>query len=104
MKIITQLRFYVVLVSVAFVALFMSYLKQKEELKKCQTEMNFLPGGDIGKAQLIDSLQKRCDSLYWELFPVQNELGRYEIAYQIFMERNPKAAKQYGTIISEETE
>lgn len=52
----------------------------------------------------VDSLQVRSDSLYWELFPVQVELGRYEIAYEIFMERNPKAAQQYGTIISEETE
>ena len=52
----------------------------------------------------VDSLQVRSDSLYWELFPVQVELGRYEIAYEIFTERNPKAAQQYGTIISEETE
>lgn len=52
----------------------------------------------------VDSLQVRSDSLYDELFPVQIELGRYEVAYEIFMERNPKAAHQYGTIISEETE
>ena len=52
----------------------------------------------------VDSLQNRSDSLYNELFPIQVELGRYEIAYEILMERNPQAAKQYGTIISEETE
>lgn len=52
----------------------------------------------------VDSLQVRSDSLYDELFPIQVELGRYEVAYEIFMERNPKAAHQYGTIISEETE
>jgi len=52
----------------------------------------------------VDSLQKLSDSLAMELFPVQVELGRYEVAYQILMERNPKAANQYGTIISEETE
>jgi hypothetical protein len=39
-----------------------------------------------------------------ELFPIQIELGRYQVAYEIFMERNPKAASQYGDIISQETE
>jgi hypothetical protein len=47
---------------------------------------------------------KKADSLDAELFPVQIELGRYQVAYEIFMERNPKGAHQYGTIISEETE
>jgi uncharacterized coiled-coil protein SlyX len=44
------------------------------------------------------------DSLNAEIFPIQIELGRYENAYQILLERNPKAAQQYGTIISDETE
>lgn len=76
----------------------------KDENIKVKFEAESLQGGDIAKAQTIDSLQKRCDSLYSELFPVQIELGRYQVAYEIFMERNPKAAQQYGTIISEETE
>ena len=54
--------------------------------------------------QRIDSIQYLADSLHAENFPCQIELGRYEVAYRIFMERNPKAARQYGTIISEETE
>jgi len=52
----------------------------------------------------IDSIQYVVDSLHNENYPCQIELGRYEVAYRIFMERNPKAASQYGTIISEETE
>lgn len=52
----------------------------------------------------VDSLSHVGDSLYDENFPCQIELGRYEVAFQIFMERNPKAAEQFGTIISEETE
>lgn len=52
----------------------------------------------------VDSLQILSDSLNMELFPVQIELGRYQVAYEIFVERNPKAASQYGDIISEETE
>lgn len=63
-----------------------------------------LGGGDIAKSQTIDSLQNLVDSLHAENFPCQVELGRYQVAYQIFMERNPKAASQYGDIISEETE
>lgn len=63
-----------------------------------------LSGGDILKAQTIDSLQHLSDSLYDENYPCQIELNRYQIAYQIFLKRNPKAAEQYGTIISEETE
>ena len=51
-----------------------------------------------------DSLRIVSDSLFSENLPCQIELGRYQIAYEIFMERNPNAAKQYGTIISEETE
>ena len=52
----------------------------------------------------IHSLQYQVDSLNSELFPLQVELGRYEMAYQIFLERNKKAAEQYSNIISEETE
>lgn len=51
-----------------------------------------------------DSLQKKIDSLQAEMWPLKVELGRYEVAYDIFMERNPKGAKQYGDIIANETE
>jgi hypothetical protein len=54
--------------------------------------------------QKIDSIQYVVDSLHNENYPCQIELSRYEVAYQIFMKRNPKAAHQYGTIISNETE
>jgi hypothetical protein len=52
----------------------------------------------------VDSLQILNDSLNMELFPAEVELGRYQIAYEIFLERNPKAASQFGDIISNETE
>ena len=54
--------------------------------------------------QKYEYAQKRSDSLYAELYPAQIELSRYENAYEIFMQRNPDAAKQYGNIISNETE
>jgi hypothetical protein len=52
----------------------------------------------------VDSLEVLCDSLKVELFPAEVQLGRYQIAYELFMERNPKAASQFGDIISDETE
>ena len=51
-----------------------------------------------------DSLQHLSDSLYSELQPVQIELGRMRVAYDIFLDKNYKAAMQYGDIISNETE
>ena len=51
-----------------------------------------------------DSIQHISDSLYSELQPVQIELGRMQVAYDIFLDKNYKAAMQYGDIISNETE
>lgn len=70
-------------------------------------EVNFAPV----KQATLDSLQKSndslvliSDSLETENYPCQIELNRYKIAYEIFMGRNPKAASQFGDIISNETE
>lgn len=52
----------------------------------------------------VNELQIISDSLHAENFPCQIQLNRYQIAYEIFLERNRKAAEEYGTIISEETE
>jgi biopolymer transport protein ExbB/TolQ len=52
----------------------------------------------------VDSLTILSDSLSVELFPAQVELSRYQIAFELFAKRNPKAASQYGDIISQETE
>ena len=52
----------------------------------------------------VDSLEVLSDSLQVELFPAEVELTRYQIAYEIFLKRNPKAASQFGDIISYETE
>lgn len=52
----------------------------------------------------LDSLQRVADSLQDEVLHCEISNGRYEIAYQILLHRNPKAAEQYGNIISDETE
>lgn len=51
-----------------------------------------------------DMLLSVKDSIHAENYPCQIELNRFRIAYEIFSERNPKAAEQYGNIISQETE
>ncbi len=68
--------------------------KKNENLKNTITSME----------KEIDSLQNQNDSLTSEIFPCEVELNRFQIAYEIFLRRNPKAASQYGDIISEETE
>jgi len=89
----------------AVAVLLICYFQQKELARlRSEQKIEVLGGGDIAKAQTIDSLQNVIDSLHAENFPCQIELARYQMAYEIFMERNPKGAKQYGTIISEETE
>jgi len=52
----------------------------------------------------VDSLEILSDSLKVELFPAEVELTRYQVSYEIFMKRNPKAASQFGDIITNETE
>lgn len=91
------MNFVIVLLAIFSLFFGMNYNKQEKEI----TEQKLV----------IDSLTKRVllseklsDSLSMELLPIEIELGRYQVAYEIFMERNPKAASQYGDIISQETE
>lgn len=95
-----------VIVGTGAVSVLLICFFQQKELAKLRSEnkIEVLGGGDIAKAETIDSLQNLVDSLDAENYPCQIELNRHKIAYEIFMKRNPNAAKQYGTIISEETE
>ncbi len=89
----------------AVAVLLICYFQQKELARlRAEPKIEVFTGGDIEKGKIIDSLQNLSDSLYNENFPCQIQLSRYDMAYQIFMERNPKAAKQFGDIISNETE
>lgn len=96
--------FIVAVIFIFVLGLIIGYQNNKIKKLESQDKIEVYIGGDIEKGQLIDSLQNVIDSLHAENYPCQIELSRYQVAYQIFMERNPKAAQQYGTIISEETE
>jgi hypothetical protein len=70
-----------------------------------QVHSTFKAQSELTDAKLkYQALHEYSDSLYTELYPAQNELNRYIEALHIFMKRNPKAADQYATIISDETE
>ena len=79
---------------------------QQKELNELRTKVSLIPptvdttylgGGDIMKAQLIDSLQN-------ELFNEKTNVGRYEVALELFKEKNKKGADEFELILSTHTE
>jgi hypothetical protein len=82
----------------AVAVLLICYLQQKELAKlRAQNKIEVVVGGDIEKAQLIDSLQS-------ELFVTQTVVGRYEVALELFREKNKKGADEFELIMSTQTE
>ena len=86
----------------AFSLLVICYFQQKENTK-LRTKVAYQNSVDslLGR---IKVLEEQRDSISWELFPIEVELGRYQTAFKLFSKRNPKAAEQYAEIISSETE
>jgi hypothetical protein len=70
--------------------------QQIDGLKK-QLEVQPIVGGDIQKANLIDSLND-------ELFNAKAEAGRYELTLEHLKEVNPKLGKQMEDYMAHETE
>ena len=82
----------------AVAVLLICYLQQKELAKlRAEKKIEVVVGGDIQKAQLIDSLQS-------ELFVSQTVVGRYEVALELFREKNKKGADEFELILSTQTE
>lgn len=88
MKILTQVKFYLVVVSLAFITLLVLYMNQKNELLKYQTDLHYIPGGDIEKAELLN----QNDSLRNEMFTKDIELGSYRYMWEILEEVNKPLA------------
>ena len=93
MKVITQIRFYVVIVTLAFLGLLVNYLKLQDELVKCKTDKYSIQGGDIRLSELHDSL-----------FIMNINLGRYEIALDMLKEEDSVAAQKFENILYTKTE
>jgi hypothetical protein len=82
----------------AVAVLIVCYLQQKELSKlRAEQKIEVVVGGDIEKANLIDSLHD-------ELFNAKVENGRYELSLEHLYEVNPKAGKQFQDFMEHETE
>jgi hypothetical protein len=82
----------------AVAVLVLCYFQQKELAKlRAEQKIEVVVGGDIEKAQLIDSLHD-------ELFQSKVQNGRYELSLEHLYEVNPSAAKEFTTFMEHETE
>lgn len=88
MKILLDIRFYLVVSLISLLSLGIHHLNLEDELKKCQTENGFIPGGDIEKAELLG----RIDSLNSEIFVKDLQIGSYEVMWGILEEVNKPLA------------
>jgi hypothetical protein len=84
--------------SFALVMLVINYF-QRQELAELRAKVNteVVVGGDIQKAEVIDSLEN-------EVFNLQTINGRYEMALEILKEDDKKAADKFELILSTQTE
>ena len=82
----------------AVAVLVVCYLQQKE-LSRLRAEpmVEVIIGGDIEKANLIDSLHD-------ELFQAKVQNGRYELSLEHLYDVNPTAAKEFDDFMAHETE
>jgi len=82
----------------AVAVLVVCYFQQKELSKlRAEQKIEVIIGGDIEKANLIDSLHD-------ELFQAKVQNGRYELSLEHLYEVNPSAAKEFTSFMEHETE
>lgn len=82
----------------AVAVLVVCYFQQKELSKlRGEQKIEVVVGGDIEKANIIDSLHD-------ELFIQKVQNGRYELSLEHLYEVNPDAAKEFQDFMEHETE
>ena len=82
----------------AVAVLVVCYFQQKELSKlRAEQKIEVVVGGDIEKANLIDSLHD-------ELFQAKVQNGRYELSLEHLYDVNPKAGKEFQDFMEHETE
>ena len=82
----------------AVAVLVVCYFQQKELAKlRAEHKVEVVVGGDIQKAQTIDSLNS-------ELFVQQTTVTRYEVALELLREQDKKAADKFELILTTQTE
>jgi hypothetical protein len=86
-----------ILICILSAGAFIGYQKEKIDTLESQSKIEVLEGGDIEKANLIDSLHD-------ELFIIKVENGRYELTFEHLKEVNPKLGKEMEDWMAHETE
>jgi hypothetical protein len=82
----------------AIAVLVVCYFQQRELSKlRAEQKIEVVVGGDIQKANTIDSLND-------ELFILQTQNGKYELSLEHLYEINPKAGKEFTEFMENETE
>ena len=100
MNLETRLRAGIAMLLLSLVILTFFYFQQQDELKRCKDGQDFFLGGDIEKQELIN----QRDSLQSELFVTGVQLGRYEVAFELFKEKNKTGAEEFDLILTTQTE
>jgi len=89
----------------AVAVLVLCYFQQKELSKlRAEQKIEVVVGGDIQRAQTIDSLENVIDSIRAENMPLQIQLGRYDVALELLREEDKKAAEKFELILTTQTE
>jgi hypothetical protein len=89
----------------AVAVLVVCYFQQKELSKlRAEQKIEVVVGGDIQRAQTIDSLENVIDSIRAENLPLQIQLGRYDVALELLREEDKKAAEKFELILTTQTE
>jgi hypothetical protein len=70
--------------------------QQRSQIKELKSQQ-FIQGGDIQKANIIDSLES-------ELFVQQKIVARYEMTLELLKEKDKNAADKFELILTTETE
>jgi hypothetical protein len=89
MKILFNLRFYLVIVAILLIWLTLQLSTTIGSLQKYKT--------------LYENEKYKTDSLEVDNQLIKDQLNRFEIGYEIMLGRNPDCAIEYGNIIANET-
>jgi hypothetical protein len=100
MSLETRLKTGIVMLLASLIIFIFFYFQQQTELKKYKEGDSFIQGGDIEKQELIN----QRDSLQSELFVSEVQLSRYEIALELFKEKNKTGADEFELILTTQTE
>lgn len=96
----TKFIFGITIASFLVVIMTLIYFQKKYESEQLTSVDNFIQGGDIEKQMLVNER----DSLKSELFVKEVQLTRYEVAFEMFKEKNRTGAEEFNLILTTQTE